>query len=140
MVGMDQLPSDRRRQWATVVVFLGTVAVNAAANVLPINGQQTGAISDRFDVLVIPAGYVFSIWSVIYLLLAAFTVDQARPSRAADPTLRRLGWLPALTGVLNTGWLVLFHYEAFVLTVPVMVSLLVVLIAINASPSRTAGA
>jgi len=129
---MDQMLSDRRRQWATVVVFLGTVAINAAANVLPINGQQTGAISDRFDVLVIPAGYVFSIWSVIYLLLAAFTIDQARPSRAADPTLRRLGWLPALTGVLNTGWLLLFHYEAFVLTVPVMVSLLVVLIAINA--------
>ncbi len=131
-MGMDHTTSDRRRQWATVVVFVATVAVNAAANVLPINGQQTGAISDRFDVLVIPAGYVFSIWSLIYLLLAAFTVDQARPSRAADPTLRRLGWLPAVTGVLNTGWLLLFHYEAFVLTVPVMVTLLIVLIAINA--------
>jgi benzodiazapine receptor len=129
---MDLMLSDRRRQWATVVIFLGTVAVNAAANVLPINGQQTGAISDRFDVLVIPAGYVFSIWGVIYLCLAAFTVDQARPSRATDRTLRRLGWLPALTGVLNTGWLLLFHYEAFVLTVPVMVALLVTLIAINA--------
>jgi benzodiazapine receptor len=111
---------------------VATVAVNAAANVLPINGQQTGVISDRFDVLVIPAGYVFSIWGLIYLLLAAFTIDQARPSRAADPTLRRLGWLPALSGVLNTGWLLLFHYEAFVLTVPVMVALLVTLIAINA--------
>ena len=123
---------DRRRQWATVVVFLATVAVNSAANILPINGQATGAISDRFDVLVIPAGYVFSIWGLIYLLLAAFTIDQARPSRATDPTLRRLGWLPALTGILNTAWLLLFHYEAFVLTVPVMVALLVTLIAINA--------
>ena len=131
-MGMDQTPADRRRQWATVVVFLATVAVNAAANLLPINGQPTGAISDRFDVLVIPAGYVFSIWGLIYLLLAAFTIDQARPSRAADPTLRRLGWLPALTGLLNTGWLLLFHYEAFVLTVPVMVALLLTLIAINA--------
>jgi benzodiazapine receptor len=123
---------DRVRAWLTVAVFVATVAVNAAANVLPINGQQTGVISDRFDVLVIPAGYVFSIWGLIYLLLAAFTIDQARPSRAADPTLRRLGWLPALSGVLNTGWLLLFHYEAFVLTVPVMVALLVTLIAINA--------
>ena len=123
---------DRVRAWLTVAVFVATVAVNAAANVLPINGQQTGVISDRFDVLVIPAGYVFSIWGLIYLLLAAFTIDQARPSRAADPTLRRLGWLPALSGVLNTGWLLLFHYEAFVLTVPVMVALLVTLIAVNA--------
>jgi benzodiazapine receptor len=131
---VDMTPTihDRVRAWLTVAVFVATVAVNAAANVLPINGQQTGVISDRFDVLVIPAGYVFSIWGLIYLLLAAFTIDQARPARAADPTLRRLGWLPALSGVLNTGWLLLFHYEAFVLTVPVMVALLVTLIAINA--------
>jgi hypothetical protein len=125
-------PADRRRQWATVAIFVVTVAVNAAANILPINGQATGAISDRFDVLVIPAAYVFSIWGLIYLLLAAFTIDQARPSRATDPTLRRLGWLPMLTGVLNTAWLVLFHYEAFVLTVPVMIGLLVTLIAVSA--------
>jgi hypothetical protein len=126
---MDQ---DRRRQLATVVTFVITVVINALANALPINGQQTGAISDRFDVLVIPAGYVFSIWGLIYLLLAAFTLDQARPSRATDPTLRRLGWLPALTGVLNTTWLLLFQYELFVLTVPVMIALLITLIRINA--------
>lgn len=123
--------SDRRRQWITVVTFLVTVIVNGAANALPIN-LPTREISDRFDVLVIPAAYVFSIWGVIYLLLLAFTVDQARPSRAADPTLRRLGYLPALTGVLNTGWLLLFQYELFVPTVPVMIALLVTLIAINA--------
>lgn len=126
------MSSDRARQTVTVVVFLITVAINAAANALPINGQLTAEISDRFRVFVIPAGYVFAIWGLIYLLLGAFTVDQARPSRAADPTLRRLGWLPALTGVLNSVWVLLFQYEVFVLTVPVMVALLVTLIRINA--------
>lgn len=126
------MTSDRTRQLATIAIFVVTVALNAAANILPINGQETGAISDRFRVLVIPAGYVFSIWGVIYLLLAAFTVDQGRPSRAGDPTLRRLGWWPAMIGVLNSIWLVLFHYERFVLTVPVMVALLLALIRINA--------
>lgn len=123
---------DQRRQWLTVGTFILTVAINAAANALPINGQTTGSISDRFDVLVIPAGYVFSIWGLIYALLALFTIDQARPSRATDPTLRRLGYLPALTGILNAVWLVLFQYEVFVFTVPVMVGLLVTLIWINA--------
>ena len=123
---------DHRRQWLTVAAFAVTVIVNALANILPINGQQTGAISDRFEVFVIPAGYVFSMWGVIYLLLAAFTIDQARPSRADDATLRRLGYLPLLTGVLNTAWLLLFQYEVFVLTVPVMIGLLVTLIRINA--------
>lgn len=126
------MSSDRTRQLLTVVVFLITVAINGAANALPINGQLTAEISDRFRVFVIPAGYVFAIWGLIYLLLGAFTVDQARPSRAADPTLRRLGWLPAVTGVLNSVWVLFFQYEVFVLTVPVMVALLVTLIAINA--------
>jgi benzodiazapine receptor len=126
------MTSDRTRQLATVAIFVVTVAMNAAANILPINGQQTGEISDRFQVFVIPAGYVFSIWGLIYLLLAAFTLDQARPSRTTDPTLRRLGWLPALTGVLNAGWILLFHYELFALTVPVMVALLLTLIRIAA--------
>jgi hypothetical protein len=125
------MSSDRLRQITTVVVYVLTVAVNAAANALPINGQQTREISDRFEVFVVPAGYVFAIWGVIYLLLLAFTVYQAMPSRGEDPVLRSLGWLPALTGVLNTAWLLLFHYEVFVLTVPVMVALLVTLIVIH---------
>ena len=124
--------SDRTRQFVTLAIFTLTVAINAAANILPINGQETGAISDRFRVFVIPAGYVFSIWGLIYLLLAGFTVEQARPSRGSDPTLRRLGWWPALTGVLNAVWILLFHYELFVLTVPVVVTLLLTLIRISA--------
>lgn len=126
------MSSDLVRQCLTLSAYAATVAINAAANALPINGQSTASISDRFDVLVIPAGYVFAIWGLIYLLLGAFSIDQARSSRATDPTLRRLGWLPALSGVLNTTWLLLFHYEVFILTVPVMVALLVTLIRINA--------
>jgi hypothetical protein len=129
---VNPVSSDAVRRWLTIGAYLGTIAVNWAANGLPINGQSTAEISDRFDVLVVPAGYVFSIWGLIYLLLGAFTIDQARPSRATDPTLRRLGWLPAATGLLNVTWLLLFQYELFVLTIPVMVALLVTLIRINA--------
>jgi hypothetical protein len=122
---------DILRQAITVATFIATVAINAAANIVPINDQQTGEISDRFEVYVIPAGYVFSIWSVIYLGLLAFTIYQALPGRRADPVLRSLGYLPALTGVLNTAWLLLWHYELFALTVPVMLLLLGTLIAIH---------
>jgi hypothetical protein len=120
---------DLLRAAITLLAFVVTVAINGAANVLPINGQTTAEISDRFRVYVIPAGYVFAIWGVIYLGLTAFTLYQA--ARAADPIVRRLGWLPALTGILNTAWLLLFHYEAFAATVPVMLALLVTLIAIH---------
>jgi len=123
--------SDSLRQLVTVLSFLVTLTVNAAANALPINGQTTASISDRFAVHVIPAGYVFAIWGVIYVLLAAFTTWQALPRNREDDTLRALGWLPALSGALNTVWLLLFQYEMFALTVPVMLALLVTLIAIH---------
>ncbi len=133
MTTLDR-PADGRdlaRQVVTVVAFVATVTVNGMANALPINGQTTGAISDRFPVLVVPAGYVFSIWGLIYLALLAFTVHQARPSRRADPLLRRLGWLPALTGLFNVTWILLWHYEAFPLSVVVMACLLATLVAIE---------
>ncbi len=123
------MSNDRTRQVVTVLIFLVTVAVNGAANALPINGQTTAEISDRFNVFVIPAGYVFAIWGLIYVGLAAFTIYQAL--HGIDPVVRRVGWLPALSGVLNTTWLLLFQFEAFVLTVPVMVALLLTLIAIH---------
>lgn len=55
--------------------------------------------------LIAPAGPAFSIWSVIYLGLAAFTVWQWLPGQATSPRLRRIGWAAALTMVLNAVWL-----------------------------------
>lgn len=125
------MSSDRLRQSSTVVALVITLILNGAANALPLNGQTTAAISDRLPALVNPAGFVFAIWGVIYVLQIAFTIHQARPSRAADPLLRRLGYLPAAVGLLNALWIVLWHWNVFVLTVPVMVAILLALIEID---------
>lgn len=119
---------DLQRQLVTVLTYVGTVIVNAAAVVIPLGGVTTAELSDRFPVLVTPANYVFSIWSVIYLLLLAFTVYQALPAQRTNDALRRAGYLPALTGVLNAAWVLLWQYQVFVLTVPVMLALLVTLV------------
>jgi translocator protein len=121
---------DVTRQLVTVVTYVATVAVNGAAVAIPLGGVTTAELSDRFPVPIVPANYVFSIWSAIYLLVLGFTIWQALPSRREDPTLRRLGYLPALTGVLNTAWVLLWQYQVFALTVPVMLALLITLIAI----------
>jgi hypothetical protein len=121
---------DLTRQVTTVVAYIATVIVNGAAVAIPLGGMTTAQISDMFPVPVVPANYVFSIWSAIYLLLLGYTAYQALPSRRTDPTLRRLGYLPALTGGLNAAWVLLWQYQVFALTVPVMVALLVTLIAI----------
>jgi benzodiazapine receptor len=121
---------DRRRQLVNLAAFLVTVVVNGLAVALPLNGQSTAEISDRLATLVTPANYVFSIWSVIYTLLLVFSVYQALPTRATDPALRRIGYLPSVAGVLNTTWIFLWHFNVFALTVPVMLGLLATLIVI----------
>ena len=108
--------------------YCSPFVLNGAANALPLNGQTTAEISDRFHVYVVPAGYVFAIWGLIYIGQLGFLLQTWRPSRLHDPLLRRIGLLPALVGLLNGVWILFWHYEIFPMTVVVMVALLVTLI------------
>src|SRR5690606_6539520 len=74
-----------------------------------------------------PAGPAFSIWSVIYVGLAAYTIWQALPSQRANPRQRALGWLIAGSMVLNGLWLVVARFGSLVGTVLAIVGLLIVL-------------
>jgi len=121
---------DTVRQTVNVLALIGMVVLNGLANALPFNGLTTGEVSDRFEVYFVPAGYVFSIWGLIYVALAAFAVYQALPSQRDNPRLRGIGYLFAFSAVANVGWLFFWHYELFTLTIVAMVTLLLLLIAI----------
>ena len=116
------------RQIAVIIATIATIVVNGLANALPINGKGTGEISDTFDVFFVPAGYVFSIWGVIYLLLIAFTIFQALPAQRNDPVLNTVGWVYVLSCIANIVWIFLWHYERFPLTLVAMLTLLACLI------------
>ena len=111
-----------------VVTILATLVVNGLANALPLNGLNTGQISDRFQVYFVPAGYVFSIWGLIYVGLIIYGIFQALPSQRENPHLRATGWWIALGGLANSTWIFLWHYEQFPLTVIAMFVLLATLI------------
>lgn len=114
-----------------IVVFLSiimTIFVNTLANTLPINGLNTGQISDRFQVYFVPAGYVFSIWGLIYIGLILYGIYQVMPSQKENPRLRAIGWWVALGGLANSIWIFLWHYEQFPLTIIAMLTLLATLI------------
>jgi benzodiazapine receptor len=124
------MKNDTLRQWATLVAVIVTTIMNGLANTLPFNGLTTGEISDRFQVYFVPAGYVFSIWGLIYLALAAFAIYQVLPAQRDNPRLRRSGALFLLSCGANIAWLFLWHYEVFLLTLVAMITLLLSLIAI----------
>jgi hypothetical protein len=119
---------DILRQVSVALTIFATIVVNVLANTLPINGLNTGAISDRFKVYFVPAGYVFAIWGVIYIGLIAFAIFQALPSQRENPRLRATGWWIALGGLANIAWIFLWHYEQFTLTLVAMLVLLGTLI------------
>ena len=119
---------DIYRQIAVILSVLATIIVNTLANALPLNGLNTGQISDRFAVYFVPAGYVFSIWGLIYLGLIAYSIYQALPAQRENPRLRATGWWIVLGGLANSAWIFLWHYEQFPLTIIAMLVLLASLI------------
>ena len=122
------MSKDSLRQLVNILSVGLALGVNILASVLPLNGQNTGEISDRFQVFFVPAGYVFAIWGVIYIGWIAFAIYQARPSQRENPRLRRLGYAFALSCVFNAAWLFCWHYNRFGLSVLVMLGLLALLI------------
>ena len=83
------------RKYFPLVATLVVIAVNAAANIVPINGVRTGDLSALYPTGFTPAGWVFAIWSLIYAGLLAFSVyaarvgpdESARVSRVVSPYL-----------------------------------------------------
>lgn len=111
------------------IAFLAVVAVNALANILPINGQTTGEISNRLPVLFTPAGYAFSIWSVIYILLAIWIADfWIRYKKEHETPSVAITTYFILSAVANIGWLLLWHYEFFAWSIAAMLVYLAALI------------
>jgi hypothetical protein len=117
------------RQTANLLSVILALTVNVLASALPLNGQNTGEISDRFQVYFVPAGYVFSIWGIIYLGWIAFTIFQFQSAQKESARLRQLGYLFAMSNIANAAWLFCWHYNRFGLSVLVMLALLGLLIA-----------
>lgn len=131
--------SDRTRQFLIILAVLAVIGVNGLANALPINGLNTGQISDSFDVYFVPAGYVFSIWGLIYLGLIGYAIYQALPSQRDNPRLQRIAGPFLLSSLANIGWIFLWHYLQFPLTLIVMLALLATLIVIYMRLRQGAG-
>lgn len=115
-------------KWGILIGILITIVVNMLAVLLPLNGKSTASISDQFQVYFVPANYVFSIWSLIYLGLIGFTIYQFVLKPAEYKIVKEIAPAVILTGVFNSIWLFMWHYEYFAWTLPLMIALLVSLI------------
>ncbi len=133
MSTVQVFPASRRltlRHLLNILAFVVVIVVNALANTLPFNGLSTGDIANSYPSLFTPAGYVFAIWGLIYLLLAVFALYQALPAHRDNLRLARLGYLFVISCALNIAWLFSWHYLQITLSMLLMLGLLVTLVLI----------
>ena len=116
-------------RYINLLLFGGMVYMNYLANALPINGKTTGELSDAYPNLFVPAGVTFSIWGIIYLLLAIFCIVQF--TSVAKSAATDIGWLFAISCTFNGLSIVAWHYQKLPLSLLIMLGLLVTLILIN---------
>ncbi len=98
----------RVTRFIVLLTYIYMVGMNALATTLPLNGQSTNEISDRYDTLFAPIGFTFSIWGVIYLLLGVYTVFQLVADNSVVRTITP--WFIA-SNVLNGTWIIAWHYD-----------------------------
>jgi len=118
----------------TTVTFLVMIIANALANILPLNGITTGAVSDSYPNLFAPAGITFSIWGVIYLLLAGYILYQHglfQKNPQHQKLISRISWLFSVSSVANAVWIFAWHYRLIPISMILMLFILLCLIVIN---------
>jgi len=118
-------------KWINLISFIIVVVMNTIVGATSlIGGKTTAQVSDAYPTLVTPSGYVFSIWSVIYILLGVFAIVQALYRDRAEVFREKIGLLFTLSCVFNVVWLFLWQFELFLASVVVMFMLLATLASI----------
>jgi hypothetical protein len=122
--------------------FIAVVFVNALANILPINGVNTGELSDMYKNLFVPAGITFSVWGVIYILLFIFVLFslglfKENIHRTNKLSMDRISVLFIISSIANVLWILVWHYKYVYLSLFFMIIILVCLILIGNHINKT---
>ena len=120
---------DRVRSYLVLAATIGVIVFNWLAATGRLAGVDTGEVSNKYSTLVTPAGYAFSIWTLIYVGLVAFSVYQLLPGNVAR--FRAFRSLYIFSAALNCGWLYFWHVEQIVICFAIIVALAGTLLAIN---------
>ena len=118
------------RRYLPLVATLIVIAVNAAANLIPLNGYQTGELSDLNPTGFTPSGWVFAIWSLIYLGLIAYGIAALVGSERTRGRATTLTTPYLVNAAANAGWIFAWHYRQVELSLALMLVILATLIMI----------
>jgi benzodiazapine receptor len=134
-------PTQPKLQWvniANVVAYILNVAVTYGVGVsglFPTNAE----LSDKYQTLVTPAGYAFSIWGIIFMSQLIWTIFQLLPAyRSKELVLKGVGYNYVAACLAQILWTIFFSAELIPLSLGAMVSILIPLIFIVKATSKIA--
>ncbi|TMM30541.1 tryptophan-rich sensory protein [Polaribacter aestuariivivens] len=96
------------------VAFISVVFINYLSNTGLMNNTTIGEISSDYKSLFTPAGYAFSIWGLIYLLLFGFIFYQGRSLFVKvrnDNFIEEIGPWFTISCLANSAWVFCWIYE-----------------------------
>lgn len=122
--------TSRHLLWLNTLSFILMLGLNIIGASGWLTGVTVAAVSDQYQTLLTPAGYAFSIWGLIYLLLIGFVGYQWRVhslNRDEDSLVPTGIWF-ALSNLFNGLWILAWVNSAMGLSLLLMLGLFVCLI------------
>jgi translocator protein len=118
-----------------IIATLGMIVFNILAATGILGGVATNVVSDRYSTLLTPAGFAFSIWSLIYFGCLVFSIYQLLPANLEK--FRALRRVYIVSCVANCAWLYFWSREMVVVCLGVILLLLAALAFINTKLKTT---
>lgn len=102
----------KTKAWINLVVLVATLIVNGLGGTGLINNSSQSDVSREYQTLITPAGFAFSIWSLIYGLLffAVVVMIVKRNDPYYNRAIESISPLFWLSSAFNMGWIVTFSY------------------------------
>lgn len=124
------------RKWVTgyFIAFIVMIAMNY---IVGMSGSDVGDVANNNDAIIQPAGYAFSIWGLIYLLLLIWIINLFFSKKDKSSITARLTFWPILNFLLNGAWIIAFTQEWVLTSVIIIVALLYTLAEMFTSISET---
>ena len=119
---------DRIRSVLVLIATIATITFNLLAAGGYVNGVSPDMISNKYPTVITPAGYAFTMWSLIYVGIIAFSVYQLLPNQLAR--FRSVRTLYVISCLLNCAWIYFWHREQIAISFGLIVALCLTLVLI----------
>ncbi len=116
------------------IAFVSMIFINYLSNTGLINGNTNASVSREVQNLFTPAGYAFSIWGLIYLLILGFVIYQGLglfKKSLDNDTASKVGIWFVVSCLANSLWLFAWLHEQLLISVLIMMLLLTSLLKIH---------